>query len=82
MTQVDEHFARIASAYRDARTTDLPRLLEQARNRHYSTFSLYDPEEFEIALDQFTENLRANYDDLENVTWRDENTLYVIERTG
>jgi len=69
-------------AFRYDRTAELERLLDQARNRHYSTFSLYDSEEFELALDEFTENVKACYDDIENVTWRDENILYVIERTG
>ena len=69
-------------AFRYDRTADLERLLDQARNRHYSTFSLYDTEEFEVALDEFTENVKACYDDIENVTWRDENILYVFERTG
>ena len=69
-------------AFRYDRTAELERLLDQARNRHYSTFSLYDTEEFELALDEFTENVKSCYDDIENVTWRDENILYVIERTG
>ncbi len=37
--------------------------------------------EFEIALDRFARNVEAGYDDLDKVTWRDENTMYVITRT-
>ena len=35
-----------------------------------------------VWANEFTENVKASYDDIENVTWRDENILYIIERTG
>ncbi len=64
------------------REQSLDHLVDLARMRHYSTFVLYGDAEFEIALDRFARNVEAGYDDPEKVTWRDENTMYVITRTG
>ncbi len=63
------------------REQSLDHLLDLARTRHYSTFDLYGDAEFEIVLDRFARNVEAGYDDLDKVTWRDENTMYVITRT-
>jgi len=41
--------------------TSVPTLLRQARARHYSTFRLYAPREFERALEQFRARLRQAY---------------------
>ncbi len=63
------------------REQSLDHLVDLAGTRHYSTFDLYGDAEFEIALDRFARNVEAGYDDLDKVTWRDENTMYVITRT-
>ena len=63
------------------REQSLDHLVDLARTRHYSTFDLYGDAEFEIALDRFARNVEAGYGDLDKVTWRDENTMYVITRT-
>ena len=47
------------------------RLAEQARGRHYSTFSLYDHDELTSSLDEFLEALGNT----EEVTWADQNLL-------
>lgn len=62
------------------RTSSLTRLLEKAQSNHYSTFSLYSEESFEASLETFEQNIRNNFDDLENVNWQDENILIDIEK--
>ncbi len=55
------------------RRASLERLVEQARNRHYSTFSLYHPDAFEEALADFQRKVRGHFEDA--VEWYDENVL-------
>jgi len=62
------------------RTSSLTRLLEKARSNHYSTFSLYSDESFETSLETFVQNIRNNFDNLENISWQDENILIEIEK--
>jgi len=64
------------------RKSSLERLNNQAKNHHYSTFELYSRNEFEIALNQFRDNLRDHFDDLNNIRWVDENILLVLKKTG
>ena len=61
-----------------ARTSTLERLVHQAKNHHYSTFSLYDEDTFEESLGIFQKNIQKNYSDLEQITWNDENILLEI----
>lgn len=56
-------------------------LEEQARNHHYSTFALYEPTEFDWAMRQFQWNLRRQFLDTDNITWRDENTALVVRKS-
>ena len=70
-----------ARTFRYARTSRLERLLEQARNRHYSTFSLYAEEEFEKASQTFKDDARRQFDDPAKVAWHDQNVLLQIERS-
>ncbi|MGY5150606.1 MAG: class I SAM-dependent methyltransferase [Candidatus Nitrosopumilus sp. bin_68KS] len=63
-----------------ARTSTLKRLVHQAKNNHYSTFTLYDEDTFKESLDIFQNNIRKNFNDLEQVTWHDENILLEIEK--
>jgi len=62
------------------RTSSLTKLVEKARSNHYSTFSLYSEESFETSLETFEQNIRNNFDDLENIHWQDENILIEIEK--
>jgi ubiquinone/menaquinone biosynthesis C-methylase UbiE len=57
------------------RQSSLDALIEQARGRHYSTFSLYTPDEFEDALDGFQRNIIREFPDLNAIQWTDSNTL-------
>ncbi|KAG2476380.1 MAG: Demethylmenaquinone methyltransferase protein [Nitrosopumilales archaeon] len=61
------------------RTSSLERLVEQARNKHYSTFEFYDGT-FGNHLDEFRKNILKNYEDMDNVTWQDENILLEIRK--
>ncbi len=62
-----------ATCLRYRRQSSLERLVEQARSRHYSTFSLYDPDAFEEALAAFQKKVRRQFADA--VEWHDENVL-------
>jgi len=62
-----------------SRTSSLERLVEQAKNKHYSTFEFYDGK-FGNYLDEFRKNIQRNYEDMDNVTWHDENILLEIRK--
>ena len=64
-----------ATCFRYLRRASLERLVEQARSRHYSTFSLYRRDEFEDALAGFEANLRRRFGDPDALEWHDENIL-------
>ena len=66
--------------FRHARTSTLGRLVHQAKNNHYSTFALYDEGTFDESLDIFQKNIQKNFNDLEQITWHDENILLEIEK--
>lgn len=67
-----------AEEFEYSRSASLERLLEQAASRHYSTFSLYGEEEFEIACRGFADNVRRHFDDPHRIDWQDANTLLHI----
>jgi SAM-dependent methyltransferase len=58
------------------------RLLEQARGRHYSTFSLYTEEEFQESLERFGKSIGRRCDESGMVEWEDKNVLLQIGRAG
>ncbi len=47
---------------------------------HYSTFALYDKETFDESLETFQQNIKDNFEDLEQITWHDENILLEIRK--
>ncbi len=61
-----------------SRTSSLDRLIHQAKNNHYSTFALYNEKSFDESLDTFQQNIKNNFDDLEQIRWNDENILIEI----
>ncbi len=62
------------------RVSSLDRLVTQAESNHYSTFALYDKETFQESLKTFQQNIRNNFDDLEQIKWTDENILLEIRK--
>jgi len=62
------------------RVSNLDRLVEQARNHHYSTFYLYTADEFEESLNKFQENLKRHFFNPNAITWYDGNVLYVVRK--
>ena len=62
------------------RNTSLSQLVRVARNGHYSTFSLYQKNEFEAALKGFQENITRHFSNPEKIEWFDENTLLVVKK--
>ena len=73
-------FFSSATCFRYRRRAGLDRLMEQAHNRHYSTFSLYEDEEFDEALAIFEQRLRERFADLGDIAWYDENILFHAQR--
>ena len=65
-----------------SRKSNMERLCEQAMNHHYSTFDLYSPGEFVLALKQFQRNLLDYFNDPHDIQWVDENMLLILKKTG
>ncbi len=61
------------------RVNSLDFLIEQATNRHYSTFSLYTEEEFKHSLKMFIRNIHTHIPNPQKITWFAENTLIVAK---
>jgi len=62
------------------RNASLSQLVNLARNGHYSTFSLYQKNEFEAALKGFQDNITRRFSTPEEIEWFDENTLLVVRK--
>jgi SAM-dependent methyltransferase len=62
------------------RSASLSQLVNLARNSHYSTFSLYQEDEFESALKGFQDNIARHFSTSEEIEWFDENTLLVVRK--
>ena len=63
------------------RDATLEQLVEKARTRYYSTFSLYEEDELEKALATFQENIRKHFPKTDRIEWFDENVLLVLNST-
>ena len=63
-----------------ARENSLEELTERAQSKHYSTFYLYESEEFERSLEEFRKNIRESYKDPGKIKWSDEKTMYTVLR--
>ncbi|UCD84522.1 MAG: class I SAM-dependent methyltransferase [Deltaproteobacteria bacterium] len=64
------------------RTAKLERLISQASDHHYSTFYFYNKKEFGESLKKFQENITRHFQDLNRITWDDENILLAIRNNG
>ena len=54
--------------------------IERARNKHYSTFCFYEPDELDHAIRIFEVNLRKAFGTSETLEWVDENVIITVER--
>lgn len=66
--------------FRFKRAASLTYLLQQAENKHYSTFSLYTDDEFKEALDVFKQQIASHFPEVERVEWIDENIMIVFRK--
>jgi ubiquinone/menaquinone biosynthesis C-methylase UbiE len=66
--------------FKYGRISTLTRLVKRARDHHYSTFSLYLPEEMEEAITRFKQNIRIEFEDTNQIRWLDENVLFVVRK--
>ena len=62
------------------RSATLDCLIHRARNKHYSTFCFYEPDELERAIEGFEANLKEKYGAFEILEWMDENVMITVER--
>jgi len=60
------------------RTSTLERLVEQAKGKHYSTFSLYENNALNESLKTFQENIKMRFSDVRQIEWYDENILFAL----
>ncbi len=66
--------------FRYPRRRGLDDLLWQARNHHYSTFSLFPEGQFERGLTAFEDSLRRDFANPAAITWFDENIMLHLRR--
>ena len=64
--------------FRFKRVFPLKALVSQAKNNHYSTFSFYNNDEFDNAIEKFKQNVENNFADIERVQWDDENVMILF----
>jgi len=65
-------------SFRRAVTLDC--LIHRARNKHYSTFCFYEPDELERAIEGFEANLKERLGAFDTLEWVDENVMITVER--
>lgn len=64
------------------RISTLSQLVERARSHHYSTFFLYPPEELTAAIESFKQKINNVFENIERISWFDENILLIIRKEG
>jgi len=67
--------------FRYLRVSSLEKLISQVQKRHYSTFSLYSPQELEDAVNTFKSNILSTFSDPDYLEWTDGNAMLVLRRT-
>jgi ubiquinone/menaquinone biosynthesis C-methylase UbiE len=76
---VDSLTLETVKPFKYERNSTLERLVEQAKGRHYSTFSLYKEEELDEALKAFQDNIKKAFQKTDQIEWFDENVLLVLK---
>ncbi len=80
MNKVDSVSLEAIRFFRFKRTASLTHLINQAKRKHYSTFSLYSESEFSDALNGFKRAVESHYTDHERIDWNDENVMIVFRK--
>lgn len=87
LPQIDQWSGRVEFLYLEEirffqfkRIASLQHLLNQAENRHYSTFCLYSEDECNLALSGFKEEIERHFEDVDRVGWTDENAMIVFRK--
>ena len=62
------------------RAATLDHLIHRVKNKHYSTFCFYEPDELERAITRFEVNLKEKFGAFETLEWVDENVMITVER--
>lgn len=62
------------------RSATLDCLIHRVRNKHYSTFCFYEPDELEQAIRGFEGNLKKRSGALDTLEWLDENVMITAEK--
>ncbi len=62
-----------------ARKATFAWIREQTENKHYSTLGRYAGEEFGKACSEFLNNIRANYSDLDEITYPSSYSLFLYQ---
>lgn len=68
-----------AKTFRYKRNATLQDLVEKVKAKHYSTFSLYGKGKLEDALKGFQENIRNQFQDMNQIKCFDENIMLVLK---
>ncbi|MCD6391350.1 MAG: class I SAM-dependent methyltransferase [Dehalococcoidia bacterium] len=82
LTEIPQLEIESIEYFKYSRLASLHWLVNQAQYHHYSTFYLYTPKELEQSLEKFKQNIQKDFEDLERITWFDENLLLVIRKTN
>jgi SAM-dependent methyltransferase len=67
-----------AISFKYEREAQLSELVEKAQAKHYSTFSLYDDDELDEAVNIFQRAVEFGFDETGSIQWSDQNTLLIL----
>ena len=76
---IDSLRLETAKSFKYRRNASINHLVEKVKARHYSTFSLYQEDEFDVALTAFQEKIRRQIQDTNEIEWFDENILLILK---
>lgn len=76
---VDSITIETVKSFKFKRNSTLERLVEKAQGKHYSTFSLYEEQELDEALNAFQDNIKNAFEKTDQIEWFDENVLLVLK---
>ena len=71
---------RSTEYFKYRRMLPLEQLVERVKAHHYSTFSLYSPEELEESITGFVDNIETEFNGVHWIRWFDEMTLFTIQK--